>query len=98
MPPHGFLFLREGVFLERRLGFIGIIVEHRDIHAGTVNELLSEFGHLIIARTGVPHCRGGCSVISLVVDATTDEIGDLTGKLGSIHGVSVKSMLSRKNS
>jgi len=85
----------EGVFLEKRLGFIGIIVEHRDVHAAQVNELLTKYGHLVIARTGVPHCRGGAAVISLVVDATTDEIGELTGKLGSIPGVSVKSMLSR---
>ena len=92
---HGFLFLMEGVFLEKRLGFIGIIVEHRDVHAAQVNDLLTRYGHLVIARTGVPHCHHGSAVISLIVEATTDEIGELTGRLGSISGVSVKSMLSR---
>lgn len=71
-------------------------MEQRDLHAGQVNDLLTKYGHLILARTGVPHCSGGLAVISLVVEATTDEIGELTGKLGSIPGVSVKSMLSRR--
>ncbi len=84
------------LFLDRRLGFIGIILEHRDRDAGRVNELLTAHGHLIVARTGVPYRPGGCSVISLVVNATTDEIGELTGRLGSIPGVSVRSMLSRR--
>ena len=82
--------------LDKRLGFIGIIVEQRDRQAVQVNDLLSRYGHLILARTGVPHCHGGCAVISLIVEATTDEIGELTGKLGSIPHVSVKSMLSRR--
>ncbi len=90
-------FLIEGVIsVEKRLGFIGIIVENRSEQASEVNSLLSRYAELIIARTGVPHTRKGCAVISLVVDATTDEIGELSGKLGSISGVSVKSMLSRK--
>ena len=71
-------------------------MEQRNRQAVQVNDLLSSYGHLIIARTGVPHCHGGCAVISLVVEATTDEIGELTGKLGSIPHVSVKSMLSRR--
>ncbi len=87
----------EGVILlEKRLGFIGIIVENRSEQASEVNGLLSRYAGLIMARTGVPHTRRGCAVISLVVDATTDEIGELSGKLGSIEGVSVKSMLSRE--
>ncbi|MCD4708458.1 MAG: iron-only hydrogenase system regulator [Candidatus Sabulitectum sp.] len=82
--------------MEKRLGFIGIIVENRSEQASEVNSLLSRYAELIIARTGVPYTRRGCAVISLVVDATTDEIGELSGKLGSIEGVSVKSMLSRE--
>jgi len=82
--------------LEKRLGFIGVIIENRTEHAAEVNNLLSRYGDLIIARTGVPYSRRGCAVISLVVDATTDEIGELSGKLGSIPDVTVKSMLSRR--
>jgi putative iron-only hydrogenase system regulator len=82
--------------MEKRLGFVGIIIEDRAAHAAAVNNLLGEFGHLIVARTGLPYEKRACSAITLIVDATTDEIGVLTGRLGSLTGVSVKSMLSKK--
>ena len=80
----------------KRLGFVGLIVEEREKNAPAVNRILSEFGDIILARTGIPCPRRGCSAITLVVDATTDELGALTGRLGRLEGVSVKSMLSKK--
>ena len=82
--------------MEKRLGFVGIIIEKREANASAVNELLGEFGSIIVARTGVPYEKRDCSAITLIVDATTDELGGLTGKLGNLSGVSVKSMLSKK--
>ena len=81
--------------MEKRLGFIGIIIEDRKKHAETVNRILSEHGDLIIARTGIPYHKKNCSVITLVVDASTNEIGTLSGKLGQLEGVSVKAALSK---
>ena len=81
--------------MEKRLGFIGLIIEDRSTNAANVNTLLSEFGDIILARTGVPCPERNCSAISLVIDASTDRLGSLTGKLGRIQGVSVKSMLSK---
>lgn len=80
----------------KRLGFVGIIIEDREKCAGIVNTILSDFSDLILARTGLPHIKEKTSVITLVIDATTDELGKLTGKLGSIPGVSVKSGLAKK--
>jgi putative iron-only hydrogenase system regulator len=82
--------------MEKRLGFVGIIIEERETNAAAVNELLGLFGSIIVARTGVPYEKRSCSAITLIVDATTDELGILTGKLGNLPGVSVKSMLSKK--
>ncbi len=82
--------------MEKRLGFIGIIIEDREANATAVNELLGLYGELIVARMGVPYEKRSCSAITLIVDATTDELGTLTGKLGALSGVSVKSMLSKK--
>ena len=81
--------------MEKRLGFVGIIIENRAQYAAEVNDLLSQFGHIIITRTGVPYEKGACAAITLIIDATTDELGILTGKLGRLTGVSVKSMLSK---
>ena len=80
---------------ENRIGFVGIIIEDRKRNASLVNEVLTEFGDAIIARTGIPYDKRNCSVITLVVDTTTDTIGAITGKLGKISGVSVKSALSK---
>ncbi len=80
----------------KRVGFIGIIVDDRENSALRVNKLISEFSHLIIARTGVPYKEKDVSVITLVVDMTTDQLGELTGKLGVIQGVTVKSGLSKR--
>ncbi len=82
--------------MEKRLGFTGIIIEDRESNAAAVNELLGDFGDIIVARMGVPYKERRCSAITLIVDTTTDELGVLTGKLGSLPGVSVKSMLSKK--
>jgi putative iron-only hydrogenase system regulator len=81
--------------MEKRLGFVGIIIENRKKSAELVNRILSESGDLIIARTGIPYHQKSCSVITLVVDATTDEVGVMTGKLGMLDGVTVKSAMSK---
>lgn len=82
--------------MERRLGFVGIIIEDRQAAAPRVNEILTRYGDRIVARTGLPYAPRGCCVITLIVDASTDEIGEMTGRLGQLPGVSVKSALSRR--
>ncbi len=82
--------------MEKRLGFVGIIIEDRKKAAHEVNELLSEHGDIVVAREGMPYKERKCCVITLIVDATTDELGSLTGKLGALDGVSVKSALTKK--
>ena len=84
--------------MSKRLGFVGIIIEDRKKTSLRINSLLSEYGDIIAARLGVPYKEKSCCVITLIVDATTDELGSLTGKLGSIEGVSVKSALEKEMS
>jgi len=84
--------------MDKRLGFVGIIIEDRKKVSLKINSLLSEHGDIIAARVGVPYKEKSCCVITLVVDATTDELGALTGKLGAIEGVSVKSALEKAKS
>ncbi|MFA5088263.1 MAG: TM1266 family iron-only hydrogenase system putative regulator [Candidatus Omnitrophota bacterium] len=81
--------------MNKRLGFVGIIVEDRNKSAHAVNEILTGCKDTIIARVGLPYKEKQCSVITLIVDATTDELGSLTGKLGALEGVSVKSALTK---
>lgn len=81
--------------MSSRLGFVGIIIDDRKEAAERVNKIISDFGDSVVARIGVPYKEKNCSVITLIVDATTDMLGDLTGKLGNVDGVSVKSALSK---
>ena len=62
--------------MEKRLGFVGIIIEDRQRAAPLVNEVLTAFGECIVARTGIPYASKHCCVITLIVDATTDQVGD----------------------
>lgn len=81
-----------------RLGFIGIVIED-PARAPDINNILSRHGQIIAARMGIPrihHNEAGISVITLIVQGTTDEIGALTGQLGNIAGVQVRSALSSK--
>lgn len=80
----------------KRLGFVGIIIDNRDKCSGIVNDILSEHANLILARTGLPNAKENTSIITLVIDASTDELGELTGKLGNVSGISVKSGLAKK--
>ncbi len=81
--------------MDKRLGFVGIIIADRKASAAKVNAILTEFGDIIVARVGIPYQKRHCCVITLIVDASTDELGALTGKLGLLSGVSVKSALSK---
>ena len=81
--------------MDRRIGFVGIILDRREC-VDEVNHVLSEHAGLILARVGLPCRDRGISVITLVVEATTDELGALTGSLGKIAAVSVKSALSKQ--
>ncbi|SHH16680.1 TM1266 family iron-only hydrogenase system putative regulator [Tepidibacter thalassicus] len=81
--------------MNKRIGVIGIIVEDRD-SVENVNKLLSLHGDIIVGRMGIPYKEKNLSVISIIVDGTTDDIGSLTGRLGRLKGVSVKSALTQK--
>lgn len=76
----------------QRIGVIGIVIEDRH-QAPKINSILSSHSEVIVGRMGVPYRERELSVISLIVDGSTDEIGALTGKLGQVGGVQVKSAL-----
>jgi len=81
--------------METRIGVVGIVIEKFQ-SASFVNEILHEFADIIVGRMGIPYREKGISIISLIVDGTSDEISAMTGKLGKIDGVNVKSALTKK--
>ena len=80
--------------METRIAIIGIIVEDVDA-TGDVNEILHDYGMYILGRMGLPYREKNLNIISIAIDAPTDVINQIAGKLGKISGVSVKTMYSK---
>ena len=79
----------------QRIGSVVIIIKQREQSAPNINTILSEFSDMILARVGLPFKEKDIHIINLIVNGTTDEIGALTGKIGNLPGVTVKSILAK---
>ena len=80
--------------METRIALIGIIVEDTNA-VENVNEILHNYGSYIIGRMGIPYREKQVNIISIVIDAPNDVISSLSGKLGMIKGISVKTVYSK---
>ncbi|MDI3527335.1 MAG: hypothetical protein PWR03_1518, partial [Tenuifilum sp.] len=69
-----------------------ILVENLDSTI-KLNQILSAHADIIIARQGIPLQQRGIRVISIVLEGTTDQIGALTGPIGKLSGVQVKTLM-----
>lgn len=83
--------------MEARIALIGIVVENKD-SIEKLNAVLHEYGEYIIGRMGIPYPKRHVSVISIVVDAPSDIISALSGKLGMIPHVNSKTVYSKLSS
>ncbi|HRZ14920.1 MAG TPA: iron-only hydrogenase system regulator [Candidatus Omnitrophota bacterium] len=77
------------------VGVVAILVKRRAQTAPHVNDILTQYGEIVIGRMGLPHHKQDMNIITLIVDADTDQIGELTGKLGMLKDVTVKSTLAK---
>lgn len=80
--------------MNKRIGVVGIVVENRKEISEKLNKILSDYGEIIIGRMGIPSKEYNLSMISLIVEGTSDQIGAMTGKLGNLKGVNLKSALT----
>jgi putative iron-only hydrogenase system regulator len=77
--------------MEKRIGTTLIRVYNRE-GVAKLNTILSKHANLIIGRQGLPR-TDGTNLISLVLEGSTDEIGSLTGQIGRLEGIQIKSVL-----
>ncbi len=61
-----------------------------------VNDLLHEYSRYIIGRMGVPYREKGLNIINVVLDAPSDAISALSGKLGRLQGVTAKAVYAKQ--
>ena len=80
---------------ETRVAVIAIIVEKME-SASEVNAILHEFSEFIVGRMGLPYRERRISVINIVLDAPTDKINAIAGRLGRLEGVTAKAVCSEK--
>ena len=74
-------------------GFKGI--RYDCARAGEVNSLLHAYNEYVIGRMGIPYRAKKINVMSVAVDAPQDVSAALTGKIGALPGIRVKTAYSQ---
>ncbi len=64
--------------------------------ADAINALLHEYHSFIVGRMGMPYKKYEVNIINLTLDGPKSELEILTSRLGSIPGVSVKTVYAKK--
>ncbi len=82
---------------ETRVAVMGIIVENRD-STEDLNAILHEYGKYIIGRMGVPYREKNINIVSIALDAPQDTISAMSGRIGKLSGISVKTAYSNVKS
>lgn len=79
--------------METRVAVMGIIVENTD-SVELLNNILHEYGKYIIGRMGIPYRERNINIISIAIDAPQDTLSAISGKIGKLPGISVKTAYS----
>ena len=88
---------RTGIFVGdcmNRVALVGIMVYDNEC-AKQINEILHCYNEYIIGRMGIPRAKENLSIISVALDAPNDIISTISGKLGRLKGVTVKTIYSK---
>ncbi len=83
--------------MENRIAILAIIVEDPNA-IEELNHLLHEYREDIIGRMGLPYKTRGINLISVAMDAPQAHISALSGKIGRLHGVTVKTAYASNRS
>jgi len=79
--------------MDTRVAVMSIIVENADA-VEQINALLHLHSRYIIGRMGLPYHKRAISIISIALDAPQNITAALSGKIGNLPGVSVKTAYS----
>ncbi len=80
--------------MDTRVAVMSIIVEKSDT-VTDMNAVLHEYSDFIIGRMGLPYRERGIYIISIAIDAPQNMISSLSGRIGKLPGISVKTAYSR---
>ena len=72
-----------------RVALIAAIIEN-SASTEEFNAIIHENRDIVIGRMGIPYRARNINIVSIAVDGTTAAINALSGKLGRLIGVTVK--------
>lgn len=75
-----------------RIAIVSMVVRDRTV-SERVNNELSKHGNAVRGRLGIPFPEKGLSVITVVMEADSDRIGAISGVLGTIPGVTLRTAM-----
>ena len=78
--------------MEKRIASILILIQESE-NVARLNAILSKYSTFIISRQGITMREKGYNIISLVVEGNTDDIGALSGQIGRLNGIKVKTAM-----
>jgi len=79
--------------METRVAVMSIIVKDEE-SVQMLNQLLHECSDYIIGRMGIPYRQRGINIISIAIDAPQNVISGLSGKIGRLKGITIKTAYS----
>lgn len=79
---------------QTRVAILAIVVEN-PTQVEPLNQILHQYRHYIIGRMGIPYEKKEISLISIAMDAPTDIISAMSGKIGMLNGVTAKAVYSK---
>ncbi|MCX7714914.1 MAG: iron-only hydrogenase system regulator [Clostridia bacterium] len=80
----------------KRIAVISAILENPEECQQAFNDTVSSFKGIVKGRMGIPFETEKIAVVSLTVAGELDDINSLTGKLGNIPNVLVKTAISKR--
>ena len=80
----------------KRIAVISAILENPERSQGEFNTLISSFKGIVRGRMGLPLIEHNVTVIMIALVGDLNDINSLTGKIGLLPGVTVKTSISKK--
>ncbi|KGF08559.1 putative iron-only hydrogenase system regulator [Urinicoccus massiliensis] len=77
--------------MENKIAILSIVVNQKTAeNIDQLNSLLHDYQDMIVGRMGIPYRERKVSLIAVIVDGLEDDINSLSGKLGMVPNVTVK--------
>lgn len=80
----------------KKVAVISAVLEDVQECQHEFNKVVAQYKEIVRGRMGVPFFEEGITVISITVVGDVDAINSMTGKLGNIPNVSVKTAIGKK--